>query len=208
MTINSCNEVYLVMWLAPSSSCSTLLYSVFMHTGLELYVCLTTCTSLSSSQQHLAICNLDRNTVIMCGSLFVLSRRNVFSKLNQFCHSVDTSLGLSHCVVHIRGGLLALWTPACSLQRLYVVYCLAWISRRLIWPVFSQTAFDTEDPTIGWVELTGQRSSEVKLAKGEVRRKRRIEYREGRWRWRKVKTSLKRSPKLIFVVVPCALTWG
>lgn len=124
MTINSCNEVYLVMWLAPSSSCSTLLYSVFMHTGLELYVCLTTCTSLSSSQQHLAICNLDRNTVIMCGSLFVLSRRNVFSKLNQFCHSVDTSLGLSHCVVHIRGGLLALWTllAVCNVCMLSTVW--------------------------------------------------------------------------------------
>lgn len=105
MLINPCNEVYLVMWLAQSSSCSTLLYSVFMHTGSELYVCLTTCTSLSSSQQHLVICDLEINTVIMCGSLFILSHCNVFSKLNQFCHSVDTSLGLSHCVVHVRGGL-------------------------------------------------------------------------------------------------------
>lgn len=68
------------------------------------------CTSLSSSQQHLVICSLKINTVVMCGSLFILSRRSVSSKLNQFCHSVDTSLGLSHCVVHIRRGLLGLWT--------------------------------------------------------------------------------------------------
>lgn len=68
--------------------------------------------------------------------------------------------------------------------------------------------FDTEDPTVGRVELTGQRSSEVKLAEGEVRRKERREYREGRWRWRKVKTSLKRTPKLISLVIPCALTRG
>lgn len=108
MLINPCNEVYLVMWLAQSSSCSTLLYSVFMHTGSELYVCPTPCTSLSSSQQHLVICDLEINTVIMCGTLFILSQCDVFSTLNQFCHSVDTSLGLSHCVVHIRGGLLGL----------------------------------------------------------------------------------------------------
>lgn len=68
--------------------------------------------------------------------------------------------------------------------------------------------FDTEDPTVGWVGLTGQGSSEVKLANGEVRRKGRIEYREERWRWRKVKTPLKRSPKLISLAIPCALTWG
>lgn len=68
------------------------------------------CTSLSSSQQHLVICDSEINKVVMCGSLFILSRCNVSSKLNQFCHSVDTSLGLSHCVVHIRGGLLDLWT--------------------------------------------------------------------------------------------------
>lgn len=51
--------------------------------------------------------------------------------------------------------------------------------------------FDTEDPTFGWVGRTGQGSSEVKLANGEVRRKGRIEYREERWRWRKVKTTEK-----------------
>ena len=163
------------MWLALSSPLSTLLYSVFMHTGSQLYVCPTTCTSLSSSQQHLVICDLEINTVIMCGSLFILSQRNVFSKLNQFCHSVDTSLGLSHCVVHIRGGLLGLWT----LPHLNAASCLAGLSAQLISTVFSQTVFDTQDPTVGWVELTGQGSSEVKLGKGEVSRKRRIEYREG-----------------------------
>lgn len=117
MIINPCNEVYLVMWLALSSSRSTPLYSMFMHTGSELYVCPTTCASLSSGRQHLVICDLEINTVIMCGSLFILSRRSVFSKLNRFCHSVGTSLGLSHCVDHIRGGLLGRWTPPrCSLN--------------------------------------------------------------------------------------------
>lgn len=33
-------------------------------------------------------------------------------------------------------------------------------------------------PTVGWVELTGQGSSEVKLAEGEVTRGERREYRE------------------------------
>lgn len=84
----------------------------FMHTGLELYVCLTPCTSLSSSQQHLVIWGLEINTVIMCGTLFILSQCNVFSTLNQFCHSADTSLGLSHCVVHIRGGFAGSPGPA------------------------------------------------------------------------------------------------
>lgn len=116
MIINPCNEVYLVMWLALSSSRSTPLYSMFMHTGSELYVCPTTCASLSSGRQHLVICDLEINTVIMCGSLFILSRRSVFSKLNRFCHSVGTSLGLSHCVDHIRGGLLGRWTPPPPLQ--------------------------------------------------------------------------------------------
>lgn len=69
------------------------------------------------ARQHLVICDLEINTVIMCGSLFILSRRSVFSKLNRFCHSVGTSLGLSHCVDHIRGGLLGRWTtPRCSLN--------------------------------------------------------------------------------------------
>ena len=78
-----------------------------MHTCSELYVCPTTCTSLSSSQQHLVICDLEINTIVMCGTLFALSRCSVFSTLNQFCHGVGTSLGLSHCVVvHIRGALL------------------------------------------------------------------------------------------------------
>lgn len=92
----------------PRGTCSSLLYSVFMHTGSELYVCLTTCTSLSSTRQHLVIWDLEINAVIMCGTLFLLSHC-VFSTLNRFCHSVDTWLGLSHCVVHIRGGLPGLW---------------------------------------------------------------------------------------------------
>lgn len=170
MIINPCNEVYLVMWLALSSSRSTPLYSMFMHTGSELYVCPTTCASLSSGGQHLVICDLEINTVIMCGSLFILSRRSVFSKLNRFCHSVGTSLGLSHCVDHIRGGLLGRWTPPPA-----AVWMLAPVRARLppqlIWTVFSQTVFDTQGPTVRWAEPAGQGSSEVKLAKGEVRGK-------------------------------------
>lgn len=115
MFLNLCN----VMWLAGSSSCSTLLYSVFIHTASELYVCPTTCPGLSSSQQHLVICALEINTIIMCGTLFALSQCSVFSTLNQFCHSVDTPLGLSHCVVHIRGGL------CCSWLHLNAASCLA-----------------------------------------------------------------------------------
>lgn len=99
MLIKLYNKVDLVMWLASGSSCSTPLYPVLMHTGSELYV---RSTGLSSSQQRLVICVSEINTVVMCGSLFILSCNNVSSKLNQFCHSVDTSLGLSHCVVHIR----------------------------------------------------------------------------------------------------------
>lgn len=53
---------------------------------------------------------------------------------------------------------------------------------------------------------TGQGSSEVKLAKGEVRRTGRAEYKGERWTWEKVKTPLKGSPKLISLAVPGALT--
>lgn len=98
---------YLVVWLDPNSSCSSPLYIALC---IKVPCFMFACTSLSSSQQHLVICNLEINTVLMWGSLFILSHCNVSSKLNQFCHSVDTLLGLSHCVVHIRGGLLGLWT--------------------------------------------------------------------------------------------------
>lgn len=52
----------------------------------------------------------------------------------------------------------------------------------------------------------GQGSSEVKLAKGEVRGIGRMEYKGERWTREKVKTLLKRSPKLISPAVPCVLT--
>lgn len=52
----------------------------------------------------------------------------------------------------------------------------------------------------------GQRSSEVKLAKGEVGGFGRMEYKGERWTREKVKTLLKRSPKLISPAVPCVFT--
>lgn len=142
-----------------------------MHTGSELYVCLTTCTGLSSSQQHLVICDLEINAVIMCGTLFLLSRCNVFSTLNQFCSRVDTSLGLSHCVVHIRRGLLGLR----ALPQFVTSECSLVFGPRLLSSAlglsgqcFHRRCLTRRTlPMAGW-SSTGQRSSEVKLAEGEV----------------------------------------
>lgn len=170
-----------------------------MHTCSELYVCPTTCTSLSSSQQHLVICDLEINTIVMCGTLFALSRCSVFSTLNQFCHGVGTSLGLSHCVVvHIRGALLQLATSEYRL--LFGLRSLLTLSERC----FHRRCLTQRTlPLAGW-----QGSSGEKQAKGEVRRRGRIENREWSWRWREVKTPLKRSPKLISHVIPPRLNLG
>ncbi len=112
MLIKSCNEVYLVMWLAPISSFSTLLYSqpvcLCIHAQSCMFAWLLAPAYLAASS--ILLSDLKVNTVIMCSSLFILSQCAVFSKLNQFGHTIDTSLGLSHCAVHIRGGPLGLWT--------------------------------------------------------------------------------------------------
>lgn len=190
------------MWPASGSSCRTL-YSHFVHKSSKLHVCPTTWTSLSSSQQHLVICSLEINTTMMCGSLFILSQRNVFSKLNHFGHSVDT-LQAYLIVLAICGGLLGLNPSA---------VCCIW-TLLLVWPnlLYSLSAWCFHSRCLTWrtpalAERSGVKWRETSERSGQEK-KSRIEYRGLRWRWRKVKTSLQRSPKLIFFIIPWASTWG
>lgn len=103
----------------PTALCFTLLLCI--HAPSYMFAWLT-CTSLSSSQQHLVIYDSKINAVIMCGTLFLLSQCSVFSTLNGFCHSVDTWLGLSYCVVHIRRGLQGLRAAVCYIWMLSCVW--------------------------------------------------------------------------------------
>lgn len=132
---------------------------------------------------------LKTNIAIVCPALFLLSHCNVFSTL-----IVDT------------------WLLCCLRRRSPAGLCLIWVFGLALFlqliraAVFSQTAFDMQDPITCRVELKVQGSSEVKLPEGEVRAEKRREYKEVSSRWRKVKTPLKKSPQLIFLLIPCAQT--
>lgn len=136
-------------------------HSTVLSSCVQAWGHLFTSASLSSVRQHLVISVLNINTVVMCGSLFILSRRSVSLKLNRFCRSGDTSPGLSRNAVHLVRGLPGLCIPL-WFEKGSLLIIGALLSAYLT-SVFTDGVWH-RGPCYWWGR--GQGSSEVKLATG------------------------------------------